>query len=261
MTEEQYGCCVFLFVFFLLCQTAELPLEAWLTKALQGLSGDEGERGVGGRDLGLSWAMDALSITAALAGGPRSRHVVVRERWSVRSQHSLTTPDPSSGQEQHRVCLRGDSQENGFFHSGQRAMCWPEEKGCKKKEEEETPVEMISFGRIWGINTIKGGFWSRTLQSQIERKSQLRRSGVFMWTVKTHLRDSRSNNVLPYETVYWNSVEVPSAKHIITTCYTQQLYTHKKGPQKVTKGERPTGRSFLFFTFIKWLRGSDHSIN
>ncbi|KAK5853801.1 hypothetical protein PBY51_014927 [Eleginops maclovinus] len=67
--------------------------------------------------------MDALSIMAALAGGLRSRHVVVRERWSVRSQHSLTTPDSSSRQEQHRICPCGDSRQNGFFHSGQSAMC------------------------------------------------------------------------------------------------------------------------------------------
>lgn len=82
---------------------------------------------------GLGRAMDALSIMAALGGGLRSRHVVVRERWSVRSQHSLTTADPSSRQEQHRICLCGDSRQNGFFHSGQRAaMCWPGEKGCER---------------------------------------------------------------------------------------------------------------------------------
>lgn len=93
-----------------------LPPEAWLTKALQG----GGEMWAG-----LGWAMDALSIMAALAGGLRSRRVVVRERWSVRSQQSLTTPDPSFRQQQPRICLRGDSKQNGFFHSGQRAMCWP----------------------------------------------------------------------------------------------------------------------------------------
>lgn len=107
-------------VFFRLVSSCELPPEAWLTKALQG------ERSGGS---GLGWTMDALSIMAALGGGLRSRHVVVRERWSVRSQHSLTTPDPSSRQEQHRICLCGDSRQNGFFHSGQRAMCWPGEKG------------------------------------------------------------------------------------------------------------------------------------
>lgn len=85
----------------------------------------------------LGWRMDVLSIKAALAGGLRSWHVVVRERWPVRSQHSLTTPDSSSRQEQPRICLCGDSRQNGFFHSGQRAMCWPGEKGCKGASQDE----------------------------------------------------------------------------------------------------------------------------
>lgn len=71
--------------------------------------------------------MDALSIMAALAGGLRSRHVVVRERWSVRSQHSLTTRDPSSRGEQHRSCLFGDSRQNGFLQCADQ-----EKKGCER---------------------------------------------------------------------------------------------------------------------------------
>lgn len=76
----------------------------------------------------LGWRMDVLSITTALAGGLRSRRAVVRERWPVRSQHSLTTPDSSSRQEQPRICLCGDSRQNDFFHSGQGPMCWPRKK-------------------------------------------------------------------------------------------------------------------------------------
>lgn len=64
----------------------------------------------------------ALSITAALGGGLRSRHVAVRERWSVRSQHSLTTPDPSSGGRSgtEAVCSMTVGQ-NGSFRSGQKS--------------------------------------------------------------------------------------------------------------------------------------------
>lgn len=80
----------------------------------------------------LGWRMDVQSIKAALAGGLRSRHEAVRGRWPVRSQHSLTTPDPSSRQEQARICPCGDSRQNGFFHSEQRAKCWPGEKGCSQ---------------------------------------------------------------------------------------------------------------------------------
>lgn len=75
----------------------------------------------------------------ALGGGLRSRHVVVRERWSVRSQHSLTTPDPSSeGPEQHRGCLLHDSRQNGFFRSGQKSnVLTGREKGKKEGGEKK----------------------------------------------------------------------------------------------------------------------------
>lgn len=95
VSREQYGCSVYLSFF----SCRELPREAWVTKGPAGWR----RGGAGG---GVGWAMDALSITPALAGGLRSRHAAVRERWSVRSQHSLTPPDPSSGQGRHRICLR-----------------------------------------------------------------------------------------------------------------------------------------------------------
>lgn len=98
-----------------------------------------------------------LSITAALGGGLRSRHVVVRERWSVRSQHSLTTPDPSSGREQHRGCLLGDSRQNGFFRCGQKSNVLTR----RKKEVAKGPLRMIAFGGFRGINNNHVGVLER----------------------------------------------------------------------------------------------------
>lgn len=98
--------------------------------------------------------MDAPSIMAALDGGLRSRHAAVRERWSVRSQHSLTTPDPSFGQELHRISLWGDSRQNGLFHSG-RGQCADQEKRLKELNYDDI------FSWIQTINAIKV-FQSRT---------------------------------------------------------------------------------------------------
>lgn len=122
---------------FLCCVKQWVAARAWLTKARQGGSGG----GVPG------WGMDALSIMAALAARLRSRHVVVRERWSVRSQQSLTPPDPSSRQQQHWIFLCVDSQQNGFLHQGKCAMCWPGQTDVR--------------GMV-GIYTI-GGFWESSL--------------------------------------------------------------------------------------------------
>lgn len=138
VSREQYGCRVYLPVFF-------HPVESWASTG--GLT-DKGPAGWSGGG-GLDWAMDALSIMAALGGGLRSRHGVVRERWSVRSQHSLTTPDPSFRQEQHRIYLCVDSWQNGFFHSGQRGKCWPRVNDYERARRGD------NFWRIWGINTIK----------------------------------------------------------------------------------------------------------
>lgn len=94
--------------------------------------------------------MDALSIMAALGGGLRSRHAVVGEGWSVRSQHSLTTLDPSSRLERHRSCLFGDRMVSSAVGKEQCAD--------REKKVVKGPVGMISF-RGFGESTIsKKGF-------------------------------------------------------------------------------------------------------
>lgn len=98
----------------------------------------------GGGEFG--WEMDALSIMEALGGGLRSWHVEVRERWSVRSQQSLTTPDLSSRQEQHRICLWWQLPEYLL-------PLWAKSNVLtRKKGIEKGPVRMMSF-RGFGEST------------------------------------------------------------------------------------------------------------
>lgn len=107
---EQYGCCVYMPVLYSAVSSCELPLEGWSTGRVclrmcvfvcvcvkeRGGMGLRAERWMSNP----SWRPTA----------------VVRERWSVRSQHSLSTPDPSSGREQHRGCLVVGGDQNGFRH-------------------------------------------------------------------------------------------------------------------------------------------------
>lgn len=133
---EQYGCCVYMPVLYSTVSSCELPLNRWST--------------------GRECLRICVCVCVKERGGMGLRAerwmsnpswrptAVVRERWSVRSQHSLTTPDPSSGRESTEAAWLSTATRTASA-TRERTMCWP---GGKKRKMREDLSEFYHLGDL-----------------------------------------------------------------------------------------------------------------
>lgn len=181
----------------------------------------------GGGEFG--WEMDALSIMEALGDGLRSRHVEVRERWSVRSQHSWTTPDLSSRQEKHRMCLWWQLPEYLL-------PLWAKSNVLtRRKGIEKGPVRMMSVRGFGEWTRPMGGLEQDPVLAD-RKKSQLRSCGSWVYFSRESKERSITTDVFHLylymqqinDSEYVDSwfIHILTHRHKVSSSYTRKTPSH-----------------------------------